>query len=295
MVIRRAKAEDFSVISKDNPPNTVALFYPQWQGAGHSPELFDGTVALWNLFSPQITSIRVPVGRQMELTEQNEIIGFEQIKEQILAANTLLQDLHPTRIVTIGGGCDVEVAIVSYLRTIHDPLGIIWFDAHGDLNTPESSPSHLFHGMALRCLLEGTRRFGFHLPTPSISARDIALLGVRDLDPPEKEYIKKNNIPVVPAGDVREGFPEKMVSQFKQYEKVYVHIDLDVLDPVEYAGVKCPTANGIRIKRLCSVLQDIMERREVIGLSLVENIEIDEEKLNVLEPIIQLAKTYFYC
>ncbi|MTI84664.1 MAG: arginase family protein [Firmicutes bacterium] len=292
MIIRRAKAEDFPGISKDNPSNAVALFYPQWQGAGHSPELFDGTVALWNLFSPQITSIRVPVSKQMGLTKQNEIIGLEQIKEQILTANTLLQDLHPTRIVTIGGGCDVEVAIVSYLRAIHDPFGIIWFDAHGDLNTPESSPSQLFHGMALRCLLEGTGRFGFHLPIPSISTKDIALLGVRDLDPPEKEYVRKNSIPVVPAGDVSESLPEKLVSQFKQYKKMYIHIDLDVLDPGEYRGVKCPTANGIQIKRLCSVLQDIMERWDVIGLSLVENIEIDEEKLSALEPIIQLARKF---
>jgi len=195
--------------------------------------------------------------------------------------------------VTIGGGCDVEVAIVSYLRTIHDPLGIIWFDAHGDLNSPESSTSHLFHGMALRCLLEGTRGFIFHLPIPSISVRDIALLGVRDLDPPEEEYIEKTGITAIPIADVRKSFPEKLVSQFKQFEKVYIHIDLDVLDPVEYPGVKCPTANGIGIIRLCSILHDIMERWEVIGLILVENIEIDEKKLNLLEPIIKLARNLF--
>lgn len=239
-------------MSRDNSPNTVALFYPQWQGAGYSPELFDGTVALWNFFSPQIPSIAVPVGRQGELTKQNTIVGFVQIEEQLLTAHTLLQNLNPTRIMTIGGGCDVEVAVVSYLRTIHGPLGILWFDA--------------------------------------ISSKDVALLGVRDLDPPEKEYIEKTGIPVIPVSEVIESFPEKLVSQFRQFEKVYVHIDLDVLDPVEFAGVKCPTVNGVRIKQLSSVLQDIMERWDVIGLSLVENIEIDEKKLNVLEPLIQLAR-----
>jgi len=275
---------------RDNSSNTVALFYPQWQGAGYSPELFDGTVALWNFFSPQNFSIEIPVGRQGELTKQNTIVGFGQIDEQLLTAYTLLQDLNPTRIVTIGGGCDVEVAVISHLRTIHGPLGILWFDAHGDLNMPESSPSHLFHGMALRCLLEGGRGFGFQLPIPSISSKDVALLGVRDLDLPEKEYIVKTGIPVIPVSEVIESFPEKLVSQFRQFEKVYVHIDLDVLDPVEFAGVKCPAVNGVRIKQLSSVLQDIMERWDIIGLSFVENIEIDEKKLNVLEPIIQLAR-----
>lgn len=275
---------------RDNPQNTVALFYPQWQGAGYSPELFDGTVALWNFFSPQIPSLAIPVGSQNELLKQNAIVGFNQIKEQLLTAHKLLQALNPTRIVTIGGGCDVDVAVVSYLRTIHGSLGIIWFDAHGDLNTPESSPSHLFHGMALRCLLEGGRGFGFELPMPSISSRDVALLGVRDFDPPEKEYIEKIGIPIIPVSEMIESFPEKLVSQFRHFKKVYVHIDLDVLDPVEFAGVKCPTVNGVRIKHLSSVLKDIMERWDVIGLSLVENIEIDEKRLNVLEPIIQLAR-----
>lgn len=128
------------------------------------------------------------------------------------------------------------------------------------------------------------------MPIPSISSKDVALLGVRDLDPPETEYIENTGIPVIAAGEMTDSFPKKLVSQLRQIEKVYVHIDLDVLDPGEFAGVKCPALNGIRIKQLSSVLQGIMERWDVIGLSLVENIEIDEKKLNVLEPIIQIAR-----
>lgn len=275
---------------KDNLTNTVALFYPQWQGAGYAPELFDGTAALWDFFSPQSPPMMIKVDRQGDLVKQNAIVGFEQIEKQLLDTLTLLQDKKPTRVVTIGGGCDVDVAVISYLRTMYGRLGILWFDAHGDLNTPESSPSQLFHGMALRCLLEGGRGFGFQLPIPSISSKDVALLGVRDLDPPETEYIENTGIPVIAAGEMTDSFPKKLVSQLRQIEKVYVHIDLDVLDPGEFAGVKCPALNGIRIKQLSSVLQGIMERWDVIGLSLVENIEIDEKKLNVLEPIIQIAR-----
>lgn len=277
-------------MTRDNLPKKAALFYPQWQGAGYSPELYEGTVALWSYFSPQMPSIEVPVDRPGELIKHNGIFGLEQIDKQLSNSYKILQDFNPSHMVTIGGGCDVEIAVISYLRAAHGPLGIFWFDAHGDLNTPDSSPSKLFHGMALRCLLEGGRGFGMQLPVPSISLQDIALLGVRDLDPPEREYIEETGIPVIAVSELMESMPEKLVSQFKQFEKVYIHIDLDVLEPVEFAGVKCPTENGVRIKQLRSVLKDIMERWDVVGLSLVENIETDKKKLSVLEPIIQLAR-----
>lgn len=276
----------------DDPQNSVALLYPQWQGAGNSPELFEGTVALWNFFSPKVHSIEIPVDRQRIVAQQSLFVGFEQIKEQLLKAYKLLHDVNPTRIVSIGGGCDVEVAIISHLRTVHDHFSILWFDAHGDLNTPESSPSHLFHGMALRYLLEGGKGFGFHLPMPSISSRNVALLGTRDLDPPEREYVARMDIPVISPIELKDSIPEKLDLRFRQSEKVYVHIDLDVIDPFEYPGVKCPTANGIKVDHLSSVLKDIMEHWKVIGLSFVENIEINQNKLSVLEPIIQLAREF---
>lgn len=279
-------------MAANNSPKTVALFYPQWQGAGYAPDLFHGTVALWDYFSAEIPSIMIPVERLGELNKQNDIIGFKQIDKQLFNAYKALQELNSTRIVAIGGGCDVEVAVVSCLSTMHGPMGVFWFDAHGDLNTPESSSSHLFHGMALRCLIEGGRGFGLQMPVPSISLRDIALLGVRDLDPPEKEYIENTDIMVITVDELRDSISENFVSQFRKFEKVYIHIDLDVLDPVEFAGVKCPTANGMRIKQLSSVLEDIMERWDVIGFSLVENIEIDKGKLSVLDPIIDLARKF---
>lgn len=277
-------------MSKDHILNTAAILYPQWQGAGYAPELYDGTIALWNHFSSKTPDVAIPVSRQTELNEQNGIIGFAQIKEQLLNAHSMLQGLNTARFVTIGGGCDVEVAVVSCLRAMHGPLGILWFDAHGDLNMPESSPSHLFHGMALRFLLEGGSGYGFQLPISSILPGDVALLGVRDLDPPEKNYIEKMDITVVPVNELKKGLPEELISHFSPYKKIYIHIDLDVLDPVEFAGVKCPTANGLGIKQLSSILKDIMERWDVIGLSLVENIETDVKSLGVLEPIIKLAR-----
>ena len=63
----------------------------------------------------------------------------------------------PDKILTVGGGCGIEIPIVSYFSEKYKNLDVLWFDAHGDLNTPESSPSKYFHGMPLRFLLEEIR------------------------------------------------------------------------------------------------------------------------------------------
>jgi arginase len=103
------------------------------------------------------------------------------------------------------------VGAVEGLAARHERLGVIWLDAHGDLNTPQSSPSGNQWGMPLRMLLDGG----------AIDARDVALVGTRNLDPPEVEFI------------AAEGIDDDVGRVLGRVSAVYVALDCDVLDPDE--------------------------------------------------------------
>ena len=87
--------------------------------------------------------------------------------------------IFPVRPLILGGCCCSHIGAVEGLAARHERLGIIWFDAHGDLNTPETSPSGNEWGMPLRMIIDGG----------AVDPHDVALVGARNLDPPEVEYI----------------------------------------------------------------------------------------------------------
>jgi arginase len=112
----------------------------------------------------------------------------------------------PARPLVLGGSCCAHVGAVRELVRRHGRTGIVWIDSHGDLNTPESSPSGNAWGMPLRMLIDGG----------DVSPGDVILLGARNLDPPEVEFIAAAGIRQEP-GDLP--------------ERVYVALDLDVIRP----------------------------------------------------------------
>jgi len=134
------------------------------------------------------------------------------VEEDSLMAQTLAvaSDL-PTRPLVLGGCCCSHIGAVEGLAARHERLGVIWLDAHGDLNTPQSSPSGNQWGMPLRMLLDGG----------AIDPEDVALVGTRNLDPPEVEFIAAN------------GIDDDVDRVLGQVSAVYVALDCDVLNPDE--------------------------------------------------------------
>jgi arginase len=112
----------------------------------------------------------------------------------------------PQRPFVLGGSCCAHVGAVRELAKRHGRLGVVWIDSHGDLNTPESSPSGNAWGMPLRMLIDGG----------DVAPEDVILLGARNLDPPEAEFIAA-------AGIRQEPGPLP--------DKIYVALDLDVIRP----------------------------------------------------------------
>ena len=165
------------------------------------------------------------------------------IEEDTLHAQTLAlaSDL-PVRPLVLGGCCCSHVGAVEALASRHDRLGIVWFDAHGDLNTPETSPSGNAWGMPLRMLIDGG----------AVHAEDVALVGARNLDPPEVEFID------------RAGIHDSADAVLDRVDCVYVALDCDVFEPSELA-VFMPEPGGPTLARVERQLGSIRASGSVVG------------------------------
>ncbi len=142
-----------------------------------------------------------------------------------------LARLLPARPFVLGGSCCAHVGAVRELVRRGGRTGVVWIDSHGDLNTPESSPSGNAWGMPLRMLIDGG----------DVAAEDVILLGARNLDPPEVEFIAE-------AG-IRQELGELP-------ERVYVALDLDVIRPGDL-DVFMPEPGGPRLEELEQLLASL--------------------------------------
>jgi hypothetical protein len=143
------------------------------------------------------------------------VVDEPTLDDQIAATGRSL----PARPLVLGGCCCAHVGAVRELARRHGRIGIVWIDAHGDLNTPDSSPSGNLWGMPLRMLIDAG----------DVDPRDVVLLAARNLDPPEEAFVHR-------AGIRREPGPLA--------DTVYVAIDGDALDPA-HADVHYPEPNGL--------------------------------------------------
>jgi arginase len=154
-------------------------------------------------------------------------VGEDTLEAQIASTAREL----PQRPLVLGGCCCAHVGAVRELARRHGRIGVVWLDAHGDLNTPESSPSGNPWGMPLRMVIDAG----------DVQARDVILLGARSLHPPEEAFIAE-------AG-IRRALGELP-------EKVYVALDADVVEPGELE-VFMPEPGGIPLAGLETLLASI--------------------------------------
>lgn len=132
--------------------NKLNLFYPQWQGGGPDLATYYGAHELKDLYCRDISFAEVEVSRVEQGPADRQIYEFDQIMVQIEAARDIINTLEPERIFTIGGGCDAGIVAAAYLNELLEgDLTLVWFDAHGDLNTPQSSPSSHFFRQGRPC------------------------------------------------------------------------------------------------------------------------------------------------
>jgi arginase len=171
------------------------------------------------------------------------------IEEPTLGEQTLaLAAELPERPLVLGGCCCSHVGAVEGLAARHERLALVWLDAHGDLNTPESSPSGNAWGMPLRMILDAG----------AVEPQQVALVGARNLDPPEAEFIAEAGLAT------GEGAVERVL---KEVDCVYVALDCDVFEPSEVTSFM-PEPNGFRVEEVESLFGDLREHATVVGAGL---------------------------
>jgi arginase len=151
----------------------------------------------------------------------------------------------PARPVVLGGCCCSHVGAVTGLASRMERLAVVWLDAHGDLNTPESSPSGNEWGMPLRMILDAG----------AVEPARVALVGARNLDPPEERFID--------ASGVHTG-EDAIARATADVDCVYVALDLDVLDPDEAAPFM-PEPDGPTVSELEELLSGLARERTIVG------------------------------
>lgn len=268
----------------------ISLIFPQWQGYGLSTKLADGARLIASQLSSSYTCATVAVELREDLTIKNGILGYDSILRQLDYARSLLLEENPSRILTVGGDCGVEVAPISFLNHRYDQsITVIWLDAHADLNTPMLSPSGHFHGMPLRVLMgdgapEIVQRC-FSLLQPN----QVVLVGGRDFDPAEESFIEGSGIAIVPAGEVLGNgcMALDRELQIRRAEKLYIHLDLDVLDPNEFPYVSYNVPHGLSVESLTRLVSDLAKRYRVVGMSVTEFVPNQSNGLNEIRGFIE--------
>ena len=213
--------------------------------------------------------------------------GKLRYKAPILAACQALcekveKTLEKSRLPLVLGG-DHSIAIGSVAGSTNwfarqgEQLGLIWFDAHGDANTPETTPSGNIHGMSLAVSL------GLGDPdlvqlggrAPKILPRNAVLIGIRDLDPGERDTLKKTGVTVYTMRDVDERGMRDVVDEAIRIAGdntagVHLSFDLDVVDPEDAPGTGTPVWGGITYREAHLAMEMLADRAQIVAIDLVE-------------------------
>jgi arginase len=243
------------------------LIVPQWQGSGSSRamRLIDGANAIRGDLPVSAThAVDVPLGAGD--AAGTGIRRFSAIAATRQRAAEAIAGL-AAPVITIGGDCGADLASAAHAASSREPgsVALVWFDAHADLSSAGSSPSGAFGGMALRAMLgeapdglaaRGRERF---------AADHVVLAGTRSLDDAECDLIEQRALRMLPLGDL--DTPDALLAAVAATgaAAVYVHIDLDVLDPATIAGVGYPEPFGLQPDLLCALLRALRGRFELAG------------------------------
>jgi arginase len=246
------------------------LVVPQWQGSASSRamRLIDGAEAIrGDLPSSATIAVEVPLGA-------GDAVGTGVHRYSAVA--TVRERLHDAlgRVpegdlpIVVGGDCGVELAAVERAAASAAArgarLGLVWLDAHPDLHTPDSSTSGAFCGMVLRALL-GDGAEGLVSASP-VDPHRVVLAGTRNMDDGEAEYLESAGLAVVGADRIAEGLGAAVDAL--DVDEVYLHVDLDVLDPGEFDGVTDPQPFGASVADLTAGIAAASAGRRVVGAGL---------------------------
>ena len=202
--------------------------------------------------------------------------------------------------LVLGGDHSVAIGTLSgmsrWLRRRKSSLGLIWIDAHADMNTPDSSPSGNVHGMPLACVIglgpeELTGLYGF---APKVDPRNVALVGIRDVDQLERPHVKNSGVRAFTMRDIDERGMRAAIQEAIQIAGAgtagfHVSFDMDAVDPREAPGVGTPVRGGISYREAHLAMEMLCDSGKLLSMEIVEVNPVIDEVNRTAELAVELV------
>lgn len=212
------------------------------------------------------------------------------------------------RVYEVGTGCVAQGDFAIYLGGDHsismgsiaaaaqpEPIGVIWIDAHGDFNTPETSPSGNIHGMPVAALIgEGAEQLvNLGYPGPKLKPSQIVQIGVRDLDATERTRLGQSGINVFTMRHVDEqgiaSVARQTLDRLRHLRRLHISLDMDSLDPDEAPGVGTAVPGGLTYREAHLLMEIFGDSGRVQSLDIVEINPILDDRNKTAELAVELA------
>lgn len=246
-----------------------------------------------------------------EVKDYNKYYAHENLKylDPIIAINTNLAHMVYSSIKTdcfpliIGGDHSVGLGSISGLSKAHKDFAVIWMDAHGDINTHETSSSGNIHGMPLaKAMNIGHKELtDIYFEGQKIKPENVYILGARDLDQGEIDLIKEQNLNVYSADTINERGVKSVLNevinkiQSQGIKAIHLSFDLDFIDAKYVPGTGTPVGNGVNIDDTKTALRMLGETKLIKSMDFVElNVLLDKNDLTSELSIDLLDWTFRY-
>jgi arginase len=228
-------------------------------------------------------NIAVPVRETVDIVHEH--------KKYVDDIARVCRDLHAASLAALESGAmpivlggdhslaagSVAAAAAWASRTAQQPIGLLWVDAHGDMNTPDTSPSGNVHGMPLAALLgpEPRELSGIGGAGPAVRPEHTVLIGVRNLDATEKELVRASGVHVFTMKDIDRLGIASVVEQAvglasRGTAGIHVSFDMDVCDPAIAPGVGTPVKGGLDYREAHMVMEIVADSKRLTSFDLVE-------------------------
>jgi arginase len=245
----------------------------------------------------------IPIGRpEVVVDKESNLRNLDLVaeKSELLAEKVDAAVQSGAFPLVLGGDHSVAIGTLAGVSKHYKNLGVIWYDAHGDLNTAETSPSGNIHGMPLAASLGLGHRLLTDLGgyCPKVKPENVVIIGARALDDGEKDLIKEIGIKVYTMHEIDRMGMAKVMEETIAYLKektdgVHLSLDLDGLDPSDCPGVGTPVIGGISYRESHLAMEMLEEARIITSAEFVEVNPILDEKNGTATVAVGLMGSLF--
>ena len=236
----------------------------------------------------------VPEATEMGSERVRFLAPIKQACERVahLAARSVEEGLEP---LVLGGDHSIAIGTLGGLARAYGPGGVLWIDAHGDVNRPETSPTGNVHGMPLAAALglAGAEFDSEAWTLPAVLPERVALVGVRSLDSAETELLSELNVAVYTMSDIDKLGVERVIRQSLAHVAgsgfVHVSLDMDALEPDIAPGVGTPVRGGLSYREAHLAMELVAESGLAGSLEVVEVNPILDRENETAELAVELV------